>query len=226
MPSRYSSDGSRDDARLLADNLAIDLRTIPIEPAHRALLEMLAPSFAGRDEDLAEENLQARVRGVLLMALSNKFGWLVLTTGNKSEMATGFSTLYGDSAGGFAVIKDVPKLLVYELCRDRNARAGRELIPEAVLGKPPSAELRPGQRDDESLPPYDVLDPILEAYVEQDLTAGELEAMGYAPDLVRRVVRLVDRAEYKRRQFPPGVRVTPKAFGKDRRLPITNRYTG
>jgi NAD+ synthase (glutamine-hydrolysing) len=160
------------------------------------------------------------------MALSNKFGWLVLTTGNKSEMATGFSTLYGDSAGGFAVIKDVPKLMVYALSRDLNARAGREIIPEAVLTKPPSAELRPDQRDDQSLPPYDVLDPILEAYVEDDLTAGELEAAGFNPELVRRVVRLVDRAEYKRRQYPPGVRVTPKAFGKDRRVPITNRYTG
>jgi NAD+ synthase (glutamine-hydrolysing) len=226
MPSRYSSEGSRTDAARLAEVLAIDLRTIPIEPAHRAFLEMLAPSFAGLEEGLAEENVQARARGVTLMALSNKFGWLVLTTGNKSEMATGFSTLYGDSAGGFAVIKDVPKLMVYALCRDLNARAGREIIPEAVLVKPPSAELRPDQRDDQSLPPYDVLDPILEAYVEDDLTAGELEAAGFNPDLVRRVVGLVDRAEYKRRQYPPGVRVTPKAFGKDRRVPITNRYTG
>ena len=170
--------------------------------------------------------MQARARGVTLMALSNKFGWLVLTTGNKSEMATGFSTLYGDSAGGFAVIKDVPKLMVYALCRDLNARAGREIISEAVLIKPPSAELRPDQRDDQSLPPYEVLDPILEAYVENDLTAGELEAAGFNPELVRRVVGLVDKAEYKRRQYPPGVRVTPKAFGKDRRVPITNRYTG
>ena len=226
MPSRYSSEGSRTDAARLADVLGIDFRTIAIEPAHRAFLEMLAPSFAATDEGLAEENVQARARGVTLMALSNKFGWLVLTTGNKSEMATGFSTLYGDSAGGFAVIKDVPKLMVYALCRDLNARAGREVIPEAVLTKPPSAELRPDQRDDQSLPPYEVLDPILEAYVEDDLTAGELEAAGFNPDLVRRVVGLVDRAEYKRRQYPPGVRVTPKAFGKDRRVPITNRYTG
>ena len=226
MPSRYSSEGSRTDAARLAEVLASDYRTIAIEPAHRAFLEMLAPSFAGTEEGLAEENLQARARGVTLMALSNKFGWLVLTTGNKSEMATGFSTLYGDSAGGFAVIKDVPKLMVYALCRDLNARADREVIPEAVLTKPPSAELRPDQRDDQSLPPYDVLDPILEAYVEDDLTAGELEAAGFDPDLVRRVVHLVDRAEYKRRQYPPGVRVTPKAFGKDRRVPITNRYTG
>jgi len=226
MPSRYSSESSRTDAARLADVLGIDFRTIAIEPAHRAFLEMLAPSFAGTAEGLAEENVQARARGVTLMALSNKFGWLVLTTGNKSEMATGFSTLYGDSAGGFAVIKDVPKLMVYALCRDLNARAGREVISEAVLDKPPSAELRPDQRDDQSLPPYEVLDPILEAYVENDLTAGELEAAGFNPELVRRVVGLVDRAEYKRRQYPPGVRVTPKAFGKDRRVPITNRYTG
>ena len=158
------------------------------------------------------------------MALSNKFGWLVLSTGNKSEMATGFSTIYGDMVGGFAVIKDVPKTLVYELCRDRNRRG--EVIPESVLTKPPSAELRPDQRDDQSLPPYEELDPVLEAYVEDDLTAGELVQAGYDPSLVRRVVTLVDRAEYKRRQAPPGVRVTPKAFGKDRRLPITNRYSG
>jgi len=163
---------------------------------------------------------------MLLMALSNKFGWLVLTTGNKSEMAVGYSTLYGDTAGGFAVIKDVPKTLVYELARDRNDRAGRPLIPEDVLTKPPSAELRPDQRDDQSLPPYDVLDPILEAYVEDDRTRADLVAMGFDPDLVERVTRLVDVSEYKRRQTPPGVRVTTKAFGKDRRLPITNRYRG
>ena len=187
---------------------------------------MLAPASTGPSPDITEENLQSRIRGVLLMALSNKFGWLVLTTGNKSEMAVGYSTLYGDTAGGFAVIKDVPKTLVYELCRDRNARAGRELIPEAVLTKPPSAELRPDQRDDQSLPPYDVLDPILEAYVEDDRTRAELVGEGFDAELVRRITRLVDLAEYKRRQTPPGVRVTPKAFGKDRRLPITNRYRG
>ncbi|MBW3669208.1 MAG: NAD(+) synthase, partial [Actinobacteria bacterium] len=171
-----------------------------------------------------EENLQSRIRGVTLMALSNKFGWLVLTTGNKSESAVGYSTLYGDTAGGFAVIKDVPKTLVYRLCEERNRRAGRDVIPVAVLEKPPSAELRPDQRDDQSLPPYEVLDPILEAYVEQDRTAAELEQAGHDPALVRRIVGLVDRAEYKRRQSPPGVRVTPKAFGKDRRMPITNGY--
>jgi NAD+ synthase (glutamine-hydrolysing) len=224
MPSRYSSEGSKDDARDLADALGTDYRTIAIEPAHAAVLGMLKPSFGDLPEDLAEENIQARIRGVTLMALSNKFGWLVLATGNKSEMATGFSTIYGDMVGGFAVIKDVIKTRVYELCRERNRRS--PVIPEAVLTKPPSAELRPGQRDDQSLPPYDELDPILKAYVEDDMTAGELAQAGYDAALVRRVVTLVDRAEYKRRQAPPGVRVTPKAFGKDRRLPITNRYTG
>ncbi|MDQ6909782.1 MAG: NAD+ synthase, partial [Actinomycetota bacterium] len=228
MPSRYSSSGSVTDAQALADGLGIECRSIEIEPAHEALLGMLAPSFEGREEDLTEENVQARIRGLLLMALSNKFGWIVLATGNKSEMAAGFSTLYGDLAGGFAIIKDVPKLLVYDLCRERNRRAtaaGRPApIPKVVLTKPPSAELRPGQRDDESLPRYEELDPILEAYVEGDATATDLERAGFDPDLVRRVVTLVDRAEYKRRQAPPGVRVTPKAFGKDRRLPITNRY--
>ncbi len=227
MPSRYSSDHSLSDAEKLAGELGIEHRVIPIEPAHAAFLEMLAPSFEGLEADITEENLQSRVRGVVMMALSNKFrGWLVLTTGNKSEMAVGYSTLYGDTAGGFAVIKDVPKLLVYDLCRERNARAGREIIPESVLTKPPSAELRPDQRDDQSLPPYEVLDPILEAYVEDDRTRAELVGMGYDPEVVERITRLVDTAEYKRRQTPPGVRVTPKAFGKDRRVPITNRYRG
>ncbi len=227
MPSRYSTDHSRTDAEQLADALGIDLRTIAIEPAHAALLEMLTPSFAGLAEDITEENLQPRIRGMLLMALSNKFrGWLVLTTGNKSELAVGYSTLYGDTAGGFAVIRDVPKLLVYDLCRDRNERAGRPLIPESVLTKPPSAELRPDQRDDESLPPYEVLDPILEAYVEDDLTRADLIAAGFDPTLVERITRLVDGAEYKRRQNPPGPRITPKAFGKDRRMPITNGFRG
>ena len=226
MPSRYSSEGSIADARELSDNLGIESRLIPIEAAHTAFVEMTAESFAGMGEDLTEENIQARVRGTTLMALSNKFGWMVLATGNKSEMAVGFSTLYGDLAGGFAVIKDVPKTLVYALCEERNARSARPLIPRSVIEKPPSAELRPGQRDDESLPPYDVLDPILEAYVEGDATAAELEASGFDPALVRRVVTMVDRAEYKRRQAPPGPRVSAKAFGKDRRLPITNRYSG
>jgi NAD+ synthase (glutamine-hydrolysing) len=226
MPSRYSSDHSLTDAEKLCAELGIESRVIPIEPAHAAVLDMLAPSFAGLEPDITEENIQSRIRGVLLMALSNKFGWLVLTTGNKSEMAVGYSTLYGDTAGGFAVIKDVPKTLVYRLARDRNARAGRPLVPENVLAKPPSAELRPDQRDDQSLPAYEVLDPILEAYVEDDRTRADLVAMGFDPDLVERVTSLVDASEYKRRQTPPGVRVTTKAFGKDRRLPITNRYRG
>jgi NAD+ synthase (glutamine-hydrolysing) len=226
MPSRYSSEGSRSDAERLAVALGIDLQTIAIESAHQAFLEMLVPAASIEAGDLTDQNLQSRVRGVVLMALSNASGWMVLTTGNKSEMAVGYSTLYGDTAGGFAVIKDVPKTMVYRLSRLVNARTGREIIPEDVLTKPPSAELRPDQRDDQSLPLYEVLDPILEAYVEDDLTAAELEEAGFALDLVRLVVSLVDRAEYKRRQTPPGVRVTPKAFGKDRRVPITNRYRG
>jgi NAD+ synthase (glutamine-hydrolysing) len=226
MPSRYSSEGSVADAEALAGNLGIRTQTIPIEPAHAAFLDMLAEPFAGTEPGLAEENLQSRIRGTVLMALSNKFGALVLTTGNKSELATGYATLYGDMAGGFAVIKDVPKTLVYALARDRNERAGRELIPESVLDKPPSAELRPGQRDTDALPEYSVLDPIIEAYVEGDLSVAELEAAGFDPETVRRVARLIDRNEYKRRQAPPGVRVSPKAFGKDRRLPITNRWPG
>lgn len=224
MPSRFSSQESTSDATELAENLGIDHRTIPIEPAHAALLDMLAPAFEGKPEDVTEENVQSRIRGLILMALSNKHRWLVLATGNKSEIAVGYSTLYGDTAGGFAVLKDVPKTMVRKLCRRVNERAGREVVPEAVIAKPPTAELRAGQRDEDSLPPYDVLDPILEGYVEGDLTAGELVAAGFDPQHVRDVVRLVDLAEYKRRQTPPGVRVTPKAFGKDRRVPITNRY--
>lgn len=227
MPSRFSSTGSQTDAAALCAAVGIELRTIAIEPAHAAFLELLGPSFAGREPDLTEENLQPRIRGTLLMALSNKFrGWLVLTTGNKSELAVGYSTLYGDTAGGFAVIKDVPKLLVYDLCRFRNERAGRELIPEAVLTKPPSAELRPDQRDDQSLPPYEILDPLLEAYVEHDLTRTQLVEHGFDPALVERITRLVDLSEYKRRQNPPGPRISGKAFGKDRRMPITNAYRG
>lgn len=226
MPSRYSSDHSVADAEALCRNLGIDHRVIPVEPGHQAFLDMLAPSFDGLDPDLAEENVQSRIRGTLLMALSNKFGWLILTTGNKSESAVGYSTLYGDTAGAYAVIKDLWKLQVYAFARYRNQRAGRDLIPENVLVKPPSAELRPDQRDDQSLPPYDVLDPLLEAYVEGDLTPADLGAQGYDPELVNRITGLVDRAEYKRRQNPPGVRITAKAFGRDRRLPITNRYRG
>ena len=226
MPSRYSSDGSKDDAMALAENLGIDYRTIAIERAFTAYLEMTAESFAGRDQDLTEENLQSRIRGTTLMALSNKFGWMVLTTGNKSEMAVGYFTIYGDSVGGYAVIKDLLKTRVYDLCRYYNQREGREIIPEAVITKPPSAELRPDQRDDQSLPPYEVLDPILQMYVEDDRTAAEMIAAGHDAALVRRITRLVDISEYKRRQCPPGVRVSLKAFGKDRRLPITNGYRG
>jgi NAD+ synthase (glutamine-hydrolysing) len=226
MPSRYSSPGSVADAETLVANLGIRSMTVPIESAHAAFLDLLAEPFAGTEPGIAEENIQARVRGTILMALSNKFGALVLTTGNKSELATGYSTLYGDMAGGFSVIKDVPKMLVYALARDRNDRAGRDLVPEAVLEKPPSAELRPDQKDSDSLPEYRELDPILEGYVEGDLSAAELEDAGFDADRVRQVARLVDRSEYKRRQAPPGVRVSPKAFGKDRRLPITNRWPG
>jgi NAD+ synthase (glutamine-hydrolysing) len=226
MPSRYSSEGSRTDAAILASNLGVDMQTISIEPAFSAYLDMTAESFAGKAADLTEENLQSRVRGTTLMALSNKFGWMVLTTGNKSELAVGYFTLYGDSVGGYAVIKDLLKTTVYELCRFVNSRAGQEIIPEAVITKPPSAELRPDQRDDQSLPAYEILDPILELYVEQDRTAAEIIALGFDEALVRRISRLVDMNEYKRRQGPPGVRVSLKAFGKDRRLPITNAYRG
>ncbi len=226
MPSRYSSDGSKTDAADLALALGIDLRTIAIEPAFAAYLEMTADSFAGKPADLTEENLQSRVRGATLMGLSNKFGWMVLTTGNKSEMAVGYFTLYGDSVGGYGVIKDVLKTRIYELCRYYNQRVGRQVISESVITKPPSAELRPDQRDDQSLPAYEVLDPILELYVEEDRTASEIVELGHDAALVRRITRLVDLMEYKRRQCPPGVRVSVKAFGKDRRLPITNAYRG
>ncbi|WP_420451616.1 NAD+ synthase [Ilumatobacter sp.] len=226
MPSRHSSDHSRSDAQLLAENLGIDYRTISIEPAFEAFEEMLAESFAGREPGLTLENIQSRCRGQTLMALSNEFGWMVLTTGNKSELAVGYFTIYGDSVGGYAAIKDVLKTRVYDLCRYVNRRDGREVIPEGVITKAPSAELRPDQRDDDSLPPYEVLDPILQLYVEDDRTAGEIVELGHDPDLVQRVTRLVDVAEYKRRQSPPGVRVSRKAFGKDRRLPITSHYRG
>jgi NAD+ synthase (glutamine-hydrolysing) len=224
MPSRYSSGGSVTDATALAQRLGIDLLNVPIEPAHAALASVLAAALGDAPSGLTDENLQSRIRGVVLMAMSNARGWIVLTTGNKSELATGYSTLYGDSAGGFAVIKDVPKTLVYRLCRYRNAQAGQELIPESVLTKAPSAELRPDQRDDQSLPPYETLDPLLEALVLHDRSIADVAASGFDPALVVRVASLVDGAEYKRRQSPPGVRITAKAFGKDRRMPITNRY--
>jgi NAD+ synthase (glutamine-hydrolysing) len=224
MPSMYSSRSSIEDAEALAKNLGIPFHIIPIKDIFDTYLKTLASIFAGKQPDITEENLQARIRGNILMALSNKFGWLVLTTGNKSETSVGYSTLYGDTAGGFAVIKDVPKLLVYDLCRYRNRAAGRLLIPENVLVKPPSAELRPNQKDEDSLPPYDILDPILEMFVEQEMGPEEIVAHGFPEDVVRRVIQMVDRNEYKRRQSPPGIKITPRAFGKDRRMPITNRY--
>jgi NAD+ synthase (glutamine-hydrolysing) len=226
MPSPYSSSETQHDARTLARRLGVELFELPIEPAMRAYEAALAEAFAGREPDIAEENLQARIRGNLLMALSNKFGWLVLATGNKSEMSVGYSTLYGDLAGGLAVIKDCPKTTVYELARWVNEQAGTDRIPSSIVERAPSAELRPDQRDEDSLPPYAVLDPILDAYVEDDLGREQLLLRGFAAADVDRVIALVDRAEYKRRQAPPGIKVTSRAFGRDRRVPITNRYGG
>lgn len=226
MPSQYSSEHSKTDAAELTQALGIKMISLPIREVFDKNVEVLAPAFSGRAADLAEENLQARIRGNLLMALSNKFGWLVLTTGNKSEMATGYSTLYGDMAGGFAVLKDVPKTLVYDLSRWRNEHGGVQVIPENVLRKAPSAELRPNQKDEDSLPPYDVLDPILQRYVERDWSLEEMVSAGFDCETVQKVIALVDRNEYKRRQAPPGVKITPRAFGKDRRLPITSKYRG
>jgi NAD+ synthase (glutamine-hydrolysing) len=226
MPSRYSSEGTQSDARRLAESLAIDFREIPIEPMVESFSGALAPSFAGREPDLAEENLQARIRGTLLMALSNKFGWLVIATGNKSELSVGYSTLYGDLAGGFALIKDVYKTDVFRLSRRLNERAGRELIPVSIIERAPSAELRADQLDEDSLPPYPKLDRVLEAYVELDRSRDELAEDGFDADVVERAIALIDRAEYKRRQAPPGVKLRPKAFGRDRRTPITNRWRG
>jgi NAD+ synthase (glutamine-hydrolysing) len=224
MPSRYSSEGTRDDARRLAESLGIDFREIAIEPMVEAYTDALAEHFAGREPDLAEENLQARIRGTLLMALSNKFGWLVIATGNKSELSVGYATLYGDMAGGFALLKDVYKTDVFRLARRLNERAGRELIPQSIIDRAPSAELRNDQRDEDSLPPYPKLDRVLEAYVELDRTREDLMSDGFEPDVVERALALIDRAEYKRRQAPPGVKLRPKAFGRDRRTPITNRW--
>jgi NAD+ synthase (glutamine-hydrolysing) len=223
MPSPYSSEGTRADAGNIAANLGVDFMEISIEDAMKAYDDMLAGAFSGREPDIAEENLQARIRGNVVMALSNKFGWLVLTTGNKSELSVGYATLYGDMAGGFAVLKDVFKGWVYRLVRWRNRREARELVPSSVLDRPPSAELRAEQTDQDSLPPYEVLDAILAGYVEEDLDAVELVRRGLPPEDVERVIRMVDRAEYKRRQAPPGIKVSTKAFGRDRRLPITNR---
>jgi NAD+ synthase (glutamine-hydrolysing) len=224
MPSVFSSSATQGDARTLAATLGIELLELPIASAMEAYEALLAPAFDGREADITEENLQARIRGNLLMALSNKFGWLVLTTGNKSEMSVGYSTLYGDSAGGFALIKDIEKTLVYALARWRNARS--EVIPASILDRAPSAELRPGQTDQDSLPPYEVLDAILRGYVERNAGRDELVAQGLPAEAVERVIALVDRSEYKRRQAPPGIKITELAFGRDRRMPITNRYRG
>lgn len=224
LPSRYSSDGSLQDAEELSAKLGIELLEIGIEPVFNAALDVLEPHMRDTKPDVTEENLQSRARGMLLMALSNKFGWMLLTTGNKSELATGYATLYGDMAGGFAVLKDVPKTLVYELSRWRNAQPDGPVIPANSIDKPPSAELRPDQVDQDSLPPYPVLDAVLERYVERDWSVGEITAEGFDEAVVRRVIALVDRSEYKRRQAAPGVKITPRAFGKDRRLPITSGY--
>ena len=225
MPSRHSSEGSVSDSRELADNLGIDFWVVPIEPAHAAFEEMLESRFRGTDPNVAEENVQARIRGNVIMTISNKFGWIVLTTGNKSEMAMGYATLYGDMAGGFAVLKDVPKTLVYQLSEWRNRHGDPgNVIPASIIEKPPSAELKPDQTDQDTLPPYEELDPIVKAYVEEDYSLREMEEMGYDPAVVRQVISFVDRNEYKRRQAPPGVKITPRAFGKDRRLPIVNHY--
>jgi NAD+ synthase (glutamine-hydrolysing) len=224
MPSHYSSKESLDDAKLLAKNLGIRSLTIPITEVFQAYLKNLSPSFKGLKPDVTEENIQARIRGNILMALSNKFGWLVLTTGNKSEMSVGYCTLYGDMAGGYAVLKDVPKTLVYELTKFRNKKEAKDLIPKRVFVKPPSAELRPNQKDEDSLPPYSVLDPILQAYVEEDKGVQDIAKMGFKESMIKEVIRMVDRNEYKRRQSPPGVKITHRALGKDRRLPVTNKY--
>jgi len=224
MPSRYSSKASVTDSEKLSVNLGIELMNIPIEKAYKSYLEVFSGVFAGKKQDTTEENLQARIRGNILMALSNKFGWIVLTTGNKSEMSVGYCTLYGDMAGGFAVIKDVPKTIVYKLSRFYNDSSGKEIIPSSILTKPPSAELGPDQLDTDSLPPYDVLDPILKAYVEDDFSAEEIVSQGFKRSIVKKIIKLVDQNEYKRRQAPPGIKITARAFGKDRRFPITNLY--
>jgi NAD+ synthase (glutamine-hydrolysing) len=224
MPSPYSSIETQDDARSLAGNLGIERFEIALEQVMNAYDQALAEPFRGTEPGVTEENIQARIRGNLLMALSNKFGWLVLTTGNKSEYSVGYTTLYGDMAGGFGVLKDVPKTLVYRLAHFRNTRGGKPVIPPGIVERPPSAELRPDQRDTDSLPPYDLLDAILEAYVEEDQGREQLIRKGMPGDVVDRVIRMVDGAEYKRRQAPPGIKITPKAFGRDRRLPITNRF--
>jgi NAD+ synthase (glutamine-hydrolysing) len=226
MPSRYTADISTTDAAEMARRVGVRYDEIAIAPMFDAFRAALAGEFAGRAEDATEENIQARIRGTLLMALSNKFGWLVIATGNKSELSVGYSTLYGDLAGGFALIKDVYKTDVFRLAERLNERAGRELIPQSIIDRPPSAELRADQRDEDSLPPYPKLDRVLEAYVELDRSRDELAEDGFDADVVERAIALIDRAEYKRRQAPPGVKLRPKAFGRDRRTPITNRWRG
>lgn len=225
MPSRFNSAETISDAKVLADNLGMGFETIPIADVLGSFNQTLSVINGWDDKGLAFENLQARIRGCILMSLSNQFGYLVLTTGNKSETAVGYSTLYGDTAGGFAIIKDVPKTLVYKLCEYINEISGKEIVPESVITRPPSAELRPDQKDSDSLPDYDLLDAILKGYIERDLSAASIVGEGLDADEVNRVIRLVDRNEYKRRQSPPGIRITPKAFGRDRRMPITNRYS-
>ncbi len=231
MPSAYTSSASREDAEALAKMLGLRLHQIPISEVFESYRRVLAPALGGRDPagatpDLTDENLQARIRGNYLMALSNKFGWLVLTTGNKSEVSVGYCTLYGDMAGGFAVLKDVYKTMVFKLARHRNQRSSPAPIPERTLTRPPTAELKPGQTDQDTLPPYELLDPVLKLYVEEDRSASEIAELGYDEATVRSILRMVDRAEYKRRQSPPGIKISPRAFGKDRRLPITNRWSG
>ncbi|HKW06517.1 MAG TPA: NAD+ synthase [Candidatus Dormibacteraeota bacterium] len=223
MTSRHTSQESIDDAGMTAENLDMQLMDFSIEPPHEGFEEILAPVFKGTEPGVAEENVQPRIRSTILHALSNKFGYIVLSTGNKSELATGYGTLYGDIAGGYAVLKDITKTTVYELCRYRNTLG--PAVPERVMSKAPSAELRPGQKDTDSLPPYEELDPILKGYIEDDLSPEELVAAGHNPATVTRVIQLVDRSEYKRRQAPPGVKITPRAFGRDRRMPIVNRYS-
>ena len=224
MPSPYTSKESREDAYGLSKNLGIKIIEVPVSKILEIYRESLKMEFKGLSEDKTEENLQARIRGNILMAFSNKFGWLVLTTGNKSEMSVGYATLYGDMAGGFAVIKDVPKTLAYELCKWKNSEEGRAVIPDRVLWKEPSAELKPDQKDTDSLPPYPVLDPILKAYVEDDKSFEDILSSGCNIECTRKVIEMIDRSEYKRRQSPPGIKITPRAFGKDRRFPITNKY--
>ncbi|MEE9165639.1 MAG: NAD+ synthase, partial [Nitrospinota bacterium] len=224
MPSPYTSKESLNDANILSRNLGIEILTLPIEKAMKAYKDILSEAFKGKKEDITEENIQARIRGNLLMALSNKFGWLVLTTGNKSEIGVGYCTLYGDTAGGFSVLKDVPKTMVYRLSHYINRTKGIKIIPDDVIKRPPSAELRPNQKDQDSLPPYDILDAILHAYVEEEKTLNQIVSKKFEKNLTLKVLDLVDKSEYKRRQGPPGIKITPKAFGKDRRIPIVNKF--